>query len=76
MSSDKKRIYVTGKIEGYTKKEIRALVEEHGYHWSNTISKSLDLLVTGEKAGPKKLEKAEQLGIEIISWERFIGDLE
>ena len=57
MSSDKKRIYVTGKIEGFTKKEIRALVEEHGYLWSSTISKSLDLLVTGEKAGPIKLER-------------------
>ena len=76
MSSDKRRDYVTDKIDGYTKKEVRALVEENGYQWPSTISKNLDFLVTGEKAGQKKLEKAEQLGIETIPWERFLADLE
>ncbi|MFQ5980787.1 MAG: BRCT domain-containing protein [Candidatus Heimdallarchaeota archaeon] len=69
------KIYVTGKVAGRTKKETRAFVEEHGFAWPATISKNLDLLVTGAKAGLKKLEKAEQLGIKVLPWETFVVDL-
>ena len=69
--SDKKRVYVTGKIEGMTKVEFQELIESKGYEWSASISGKLDLLIFGEKAGPRKIQKVKQLGIKIISWNEF-----
>jgi DNA ligase (NAD+) len=69
-----KRIYVTGKIEGYNKKDIQKLIEDHGFKWA-TFNKKLDLLVTGEKPGPKKLKQAEEFGITVVSWEEFVANL-
>ncbi|TFF92019.1 hypothetical protein EU545_02260 [Candidatus Thorarchaeota archaeon] len=77
MMGEGKRIYITGKIEGYTKKELRELMEKNGYVWSSTVH-TLDLLVVGERAGKKRLEKARRHGIKTISWDEFqkrIGDL-
>ncbi len=71
-----KKIYITGKIEGMTKDEVQKYVESLGYEWSSSISKNLDLLVTGEKAGKKKLDKALELGIEVNSWEDFQSKLQ
>jgi NAD-dependent DNA ligase len=62
MSEGKPKVYVTGKIAGHTKEAVRAIVEEHGYQWSPTVSKNLTLLITGETSGPVKLEKAQALG--------------
>jgi len=66
-----KKIYITGKIEGLTKDEAQEYVESLGYEWSSSITRNLDLLVTGEKAGKIKLNKAQELGIKIESWEEF-----
>jgi DNA ligase (NAD+) len=67
----KGRIYVTGKIEGMTKDEVRKYVESKGYEWSTSISSNLTLLVLGEKPGGSKIEKAEKLGIEMLNWDEF-----
>jgi len=66
-----KRIYVTGKIPGMSKKEVQALIENLGFEWSNTISKKLDFLVVGEKPGAKKLSKAKDLKIPLKDWKDF-----
>jgi len=65
-----KTIYVTGKIEGLTKKELKKLVEQQGYEWAS-ISKKLDLLVIGEKPGSAKLEKARKYGLTVKTWDEF-----
>ncbi|MHA2329504.1 MAG: BRCT domain-containing protein [Candidatus Hodarchaeales archaeon] len=66
-------MYVTGKIQGYIKKEIQKFVEDHGFEWSTSINK-LDILVIGEKPGPEKLKKAEEFAIKVMSWEEFIAN--
>ena len=66
-----KIVYVTGKIEGMTKKDVEKIVEDKGHVYSS-FSKKTELLVYGERAGPNKLETARSLGIEIISWEEFL----
>ncbi|MFW9995902.1 MAG: NAD-dependent DNA ligase LigA [Candidatus Odinarchaeota archaeon] len=68
------KVYVTGKVAGYSKKDLQAFVEDHGFEWSASISGNLDYLVTGESAGAKKLEKAEKLGITVLSWEEFVSN--
>ncbi|NHJ01018.1 MAG: DNA ligase (NAD(+)) LigA [Candidatus Heimdallarchaeota archaeon] len=63
-------IYVSGKIEGLTKRELQDILSSHGYEWA-PLTKKLDLLVLGEKPGSKKIEKAKQYGIKIETWDKF-----
>ncbi|MFX0014860.1 MAG: NAD-dependent DNA ligase LigA [Candidatus Hermodarchaeota archaeon] len=70
----KKTIYVTGKIEGIPKKDLKRVIEQQGYEWAS-ISKKLDLLVIGEKPGESKLEKARKYGVTIKTWKEFSKEL-
>lgn len=71
---ESKTVYVTGKVEGMTKKEIQAFLEQNNYEWAS-VTKSLDLLVVGDNPGKAKLEKAQKFGVQIKKWEEFIQDL-
>ena len=53
--------------------EMKALIASHGGKCSGSISKKTRYLLTGEKAGPEKLKKAESLGVEIITEEGFMN---
>ena len=68
-------VYVTGKIEGMTKKEVQSFVESKGYEWSTSISGKLNLLVLGDAAGGSKVAKAKKLGIEMMTWDEFMSSL-
>ena len=61
-----KTFVVTGKLVKYTRDEIHELVKQHGGRATSSVSSSTDYLVAGEKAG-SKLDKAEKLGIAILS---------
>ncbi|MCH2595995.1 MAG: NAD-dependent DNA ligase LigA, partial [Pirellulales bacterium] len=65
-----KTFVVTGKLEKYTRDEIHTMVRQHGGRISGSISKKTDFLIAGEKAG-SKLEKAKQLGINVLSESEF-----
>lgn len=51
--------------------ELKAMIERNGGKIVGSISKSLDYLIAGEKMGPEKLKKANDLNIKIISEEEF-----
>lgn len=55
--------------------EAHALVEEQGGSAVKTISKKVDYVVAGEKAG-SKVAKAEKLGLNIIDFDGFMAILE
>ncbi len=65
-----KTFVVTGKLEKYTRDEIHTIVRQHGGRTSGSISKKTDFLIAGGKAG-SKLEKAKQLGINVLSESEF-----
>ena len=65
-----KSIVVTGTLQHYKRDEIKKLIEELGGRASSSVSKKTDYLVAGEKAG-SKLEKAEKLGVEVLTEEDF-----
>ena len=67
-----KTIYITGSIPGNTKDQLEALVEKNGGIWKD-MSKSLDLLVIGENAGPAKLEKAKSWGLKTMNAQEFLA---
>ncbi len=61
-----KSFVVTGTLEQYTRNEIENIIKEHGGKVSSSVGKKTDFLVAGKAAG-SKLDKAETLGIKIIT---------
>ncbi len=61
---------MTGTLKKYTRDEIAELITRHGGHAASSVSKNIDYLVAGEKAG-SKLAKAEQLGVKVITEGEF-----
>lgn len=61
---------ITGTLPGMTREEARALIEAHGGKVTGSVSKKTDYLLAGENAG-SKLDKAQELGVPVISAERL-----
>ncbi len=67
-----KTFLFTGKLALFTRNEAQAMVERNGGINLSSVSKKLNYLVTGEKAG-SKLTKAEKLEtVEILSEQQFL----
>lgn len=65
-----KRVLVTGTLPTLSRKEAQARIETLGGESASSVSKNLDLLIAGEKAG-SKLTKAEALGVEVMDGSTF-----
>jgi DNA ligase (NAD+) len=63
---------VSGVFHQFSRDELKKAIEDHGGKVSSSISKKTDCIVAGDNMGPSKLEKAQELGVEIISEEQFI----
>ena len=62
---------VTGTLRHFGRREITELIEQHGGRVTSSVSKKTDCLVAGENAG-SKLQKAEQLGVRILTEEELL----
>ena len=58
---------VSGVFDHYSRDQIKASIEQHGGKVTGSLSGKTTYLLAGDKMGPEKLKKAEQLGIPIIS---------
>lgn len=65
-----KTIVVTGTMKRMDRSGIEALIESLGASASGSVSKKTDYVVAGESAG-SKLNKANELGITVISEDKF-----
>ena len=65
-----KNFLATGKLEKYKRNDIKDIILSKGGNYLSAVSKNLDFLIAGEKAG-SKLEKAEKLGIRILTEDEF-----
>lgn len=63
-------IVVTGTLSRYTRDEIKELITEHGGRAAGSVSKKTSFVVAGENAG-SKLDKAQQLGVEMLTEDEF-----
>ena len=67
-----KSIVISGVFEKYSRDELKKLIELNGGKVSSSISKNTSFILAGENMGPSKKQKAEELGVKIISEEDFV----
>lgn len=60
-------IVISGVFVDHSRDELKKIIELNGGKNSGSISKKTAFIVAGDKMGPSKLEKAEKLGVKIIS---------
>ncbi len=67
---DGKTFVLTGTLSKFTRKEASDIIEKFGGKTSSSVSKNTDFVLAGEEAG-SKLEKANKLGVRVITEEEF-----
>ena len=68
-----KIVVVSGVFEKFSRDELKKAIEDNGGKVGSSISSKTNYVVAGDNMGPAKLEKANQLGVTIISEDEFIG---
>lgn len=63
---------ISGVFEKVSRNELKALIEKNGGKNTGSISAKTSYLIAGDKMGPAKLEKAEKLGLKIITEDDFL----
>ena len=65
-------VVVSGVFTHFSRTELKKIIEQHGGKNVGSISKKTTFVVAGENMGPSKRQKAEDLGIPLITEEEFI----
>ena len=68
-----KTMVISGVFAKHSRDEIKSMIEAHGGKVGSSVTGKTDFLVAGEGIGPSKLEKATQLGVQIITEEEFLA---
>lgn len=68
-------VVLTGTFPNLSRSEATRLVEENGGKTASSVSKKTDLVVAGAEAG-SKLDKAQELGIEVIDEAELLRRIE
>jgi len=71
-----KTFVVSGVFAGLSREELKKRIEDNGGKVASSVSSKTSYLVAGDKMGPSKREKAEKLGVSIISENEFLALLE
>jgi DNA ligase (NAD+) len=66
-------IVISGVFVDHSRDELKKIIEFNGGKNSGSISKKTSFIVAGDKMGPSKFEKAEKLGVKIISEQDLIA---
>ena len=79
IASDKlagKNIVISGVFERHSRDEYKAMIESNGGKNVSSISNKTSFILAGTNMGPSKMQKAQQLGIEMINEDTFLNMLE
>jgi len=66
-----KSFVISGTFEKYERDELKDIIIANGGKVLSGVSGKLDYLLAGENMGPSKLEKAEKLGVKVVSEKEF-----
>ena len=67
-----KTFVISGVFKQHSREELKAMIEQHGGKNGSSISARTHFILAGENMGPSKYEKAQKLGVPIISEEDFM----
>ena len=65
-------VVISGVFQHHSRDEYKALIEQHGGKNVGSISAKTSFILAGDNMGPAKLEKAQKLGIRIMSEDEFL----
>ena len=71
-----KNIVISGVFEHHSRDEYKTMIERNGGKNVSSISSKTSFILAGTNMGPSKMEKAQQLGIEMIDENTFLNMLE
>ena len=66
-------VVISGVFQHHSRDEYKALIEQHGGKNVGSISAKTSFVLAGDNMGPAKLEKAQKLGIRIMSEDEFLN---
>jgi DNA ligase (NAD+) len=66
------KILASGKFENFSRTGIVEEIEKHGGIYVKAVSGALDFIIAGADMGPAKKQKAEKLGVKILSEVEFL----
>ncbi|MBN1416650.1 MAG: NAD-dependent DNA ligase LigA [Bacteroidales bacterium] len=67
-----KNLVISGTFRNHSRDEIKNLIEIHGGKNLSTVTSNTHYIVAGDGMGPGKREKADKLGIPVITEEDFL----
>ena len=70
-----KTIVISGTFNHHSRDEYKGMIEQNGGKNAGSISKKTSFILGGENMGPAKLEKADKLGVPIVTEDEFIAML-
>ena len=65
-------IVISGVFTHHSRDEYKMIIEQNGGKNVGSISSKTSFILAGENMGPSKLQKAEKLGIKIMSEDEFL----
>ena len=70
-----KSIVISGVFAHHSRDEYKVMIEQYGGKNVGSISGKTSFILAGDNMGPSKLQKAEKLGIPIVSEDEFLNML-
>ena len=67
-----KSVVISGVFAHHSRDEYKAMIEQHGGKNVGSISAKTSFVLAGANMGPAKLEKAQKLGVRILSEDEFL----
>ena len=71
-----KSIVISGVFEKHSRDEYKEMIERNGGKNVGSVSKATSFILAGANMGPSKLEKAQKLGVALVSEDEFLAMLE
>ena len=65
-------VVISGVFARHSRDEYKMMIEQHGGKNQSSISSKTTFILAGDNMGPSKLQKAQKLGVKIISEEDFL----